>query len=54
VSDLLTLDVDGAASTGRFAGATGTIIVTGTGFNLGVGPGATSFDLEYNGQLCYP
>jgi hypothetical protein len=54
VSDLLTLEVDGAASTGRFAGATGTIIVTGTGFNLGQGPGATSFDLEYSGQLCYP
>jgi len=54
VSDLLTLEVDGASSTGRFAGATGTIIVTGTGFNLGQGPGSTSFDLEYSGQLCSP
>ena len=54
VSDVLTLDVDGAASSGRFAGATGTIIVTGTGFNLGQGPGVTYFDLEYSGQICRP
>lgn len=54
VSDVLTLDVDGAASTGRFAGANGTIVVTGTGYNLGQGPGVTYFDLEYSGQICRP
>jgi hypothetical protein len=54
VSDVLTLDVDGASSSGQFAGATGTIVVTGTGYNLGQGPGVTYFDLEYSGQICRP
>ncbi|HSL21021.1 MAG TPA: hypothetical protein VK886_05755 [Vicinamibacterales bacterium] len=54
VSDVLTLEVDGAASTGRFAGATGTIVATGFGFNLGAGPGQTYFQLEYKGEVCRP
>jgi hypothetical protein len=54
VSEVLTLVVDGLASSGRFAGATGTINVTGTGFNLGQGPGATYLDLDYSGQVCRP
>jgi hypothetical protein len=54
VSDVLTLTVDGAASAGQFAGATGTIVVTGLGFNLGSGPGTTFFELEYRGQICQP
>jgi hypothetical protein len=41
--------------TGQFAGATGSLQLTGTGYNLfgpGAGPGATFFDLEYRGSIC--
>lgn len=51
-ADALTLTVNGAASSGRFAGATGTITVTGVGFNLGAGPGVTFFELRYRGEVC--
>lgn len=52
VSDDLTLTVDGGASTGRFAGTTGTIRATGTGFNFGGGPGVGRFVFGYRGQIC--
>jgi len=43
------------SGTGKYAGATGTIVVTGTGYNLfgpGAGPGSTWFDLKYEGTVC--
>lgn len=53
VADSLTLTATGG--TGRYAGATGTIHVTGTGYNLfgpGAGPGSTFFDVRYDGTIC--
>jgi hypothetical protein len=41
--------------TGKYAGATGTINLTGTGYNLfgpAAGPGSTFFDLRYDGTVC--
>jgi len=52
VTDDLTLTVDGASSTGRFAGATGSIRAVGTGFNFGGGPGVGRFVFRYRGQIC--
>lgn len=53
VADRLTLTV--ASGTGEFEGATGTIVVTGTGYNLfgpEAGPGKTYFDVTYSGSIC--
>jgi hypothetical protein len=53
VADELTLTV--ASGTGQYAGATGTIKVTGTGYNLfgpAAGPGSTFFDVRYRGTIC--
>jgi hypothetical protein len=52
VTENLTLTVNGAASTGRFAGTTGTIVANGIGFNFGGGPGVGRFVLRYRGQIC--
>lgn len=40
------------SGTGKYAGATGTLQVTGTGYDLFGGVGNTYFDLEYEGQIC--
>jgi hypothetical protein len=48
----LTLTVIGGS--GKYAGATGTVYVTGTGYNLfgpNAGPGSTFFDVRYRGQI---
>jgi hypothetical protein len=40
---------------GKYAGATGTLQVTGTGYNVfgpDAGPGNTHFDLKYDGTIC--
>jgi hypothetical protein len=53
VTDALTLTAIGG--TGKFAGATGTINVTGTGYNLfgpDAAPGRTFFDVRYRGTVC--
>jgi hypothetical protein len=53
VADSLTLTVIGGS--GKYAGATGTVYVTGTGYNLfgpNAGPGSTFFDVRYRGQIC--
>src|SRR5262249_6295822 len=53
VRDQLTLTV--ASGTGEFEGATGTINVTGTGYNLfgpDAGPGKTYFQVSYSGSIC--
>jgi hypothetical protein len=53
VTDALTLTAIGG--TGKYAGATGTIKVTGTGYNLfgpAAGPGSTYFDVRYQGTVC--
>ena len=53
VADSLTLTV--VSGTGQYAGATGTINVTGTGYNLygpAAGPGGTFFDIRYRGTIC--
>lgn len=52
VTDDLTMTVDGAASTGRFGGATGSIRAVGTGYNFGGGPGVGRFVFRYRGQIC--
>ena len=52
VDDDVTLTVVGAQSTGRFAGTTGTIQLTGTGFNFGGGPGVGRFEFVYRGEIC--
>jgi hypothetical protein len=53
VADELTLTV--VNGTGQYAGATGTVNVTGTGYNLfgpAAGPGSTFFDIRYRGTIC--
>lgn len=53
VSDALSLTVVGG--TGKYAGATGTLEVTGTGYNLfgpNAGPGSSFFDVRYRGTIC--
>ena len=53
VNDQLTLTV--RSGTGQFEGATGTIAVTGVGYNLfgpDAGPGKTYFQVNYNGSIC--
>lgn len=53
VSDSLTLTA--VSGTGKYAGATGTINVTGTGYNLfgpNAGPGNTFFEVRYQGTIC--
>ena len=44
-----------AGGTGKFAGASGVVQLTGTGFNVSgpnAGPGSTYFDLTYKGNIC--
>jgi len=53
VADRLTLTV--ASGKGEFEGATGTINVTGIGYNLfgpDAGPGKTYFQVSYSGSIC--
>jgi hypothetical protein len=53
VSDSLTLTA--VSGTGRYAGVSGTINVTGTGYNLfgpAAGPGSTFFEIRYRGTIC--
>jgi hypothetical protein len=53
VADELTLTVN--SGTGQYFGATGTIKVTGTGYNVfgpAAGPGSTFFDVRYRGTIC--
>ena len=53
VNDQLTLTV--RSGTGQFEGATGTIAVTGVGYNLfgpDAGPGKTYFQVNYSGSIC--
>jgi hypothetical protein len=53
VSDALKLTVIGG--TGAFAGASGVLNVTGTGYNLfgpNAGPGKSYFDIRYTGEIC--
>ena len=53
VNDQLTLTV--RSGTGQFEGATGTIAVTGVGYNLfgpEAGLGKTYFQLNYSGSIC--
>jgi hypothetical protein len=53
VTDSLTLTA--VSGTGKYAGATGTINVTGTGYNLfgpNAGPGNTFFEVRYQGTIC--
>ena len=55
VHDSLTLTVTGG--TGAYAGATGTVTVSGIGYNLfgpAAGPGNTFFDVRYEGTICTP
>lgn len=49
-----TLTIQGASSTGAFAGATGTITLTGAVFDFLGGPGHANFDLRYRGEICVP
>jgi hypothetical protein len=53
VSDDLTLTAIGGS--GKYAGVTGTLHVTGTGYNLfgpGAGPGSSFFEVSYQGTIC--
>ena len=53
VQDSLTLTVIGGS--GKYAAATGTLNVRGTGYNLfgpGAGPGSSYFDVRYEGLIC--
>lgn len=53
VSDALTLTV--INGTGAFAGATGKLTVTGTGFDIfgpNAGPGKSYFNIRYEGEIC--
>jgi hypothetical protein len=53
VDDRLTLTL--RSGTGEFEGATGTINVTGIGYNLfgpDAGPGKTYFQVNYSGSIC--
>jgi hypothetical protein len=53
VSDQLTLTV--ASGLGQYEGATGTIVVTGVGYNVfgpNAGPGNTYFQVSYSGSIC--
>ena len=56
VKDELTLTILPDESTGKYAGATGTLQFEGIGFNLvpGPTPGETSFMFRYTGEICYP
>jgi hypothetical protein len=53
VADSLWLTVVGGS--GKYAGATGTLHVTGTGYNVfgpNAGPGSTFFEVRYDGTVC--
>ncbi len=50
VDDQNTLTVIGGF--GAYAGATGTVQVSGTGYNLFSGPGQGYFDVKYKGNIC--
>jgi hypothetical protein len=53
LSDSSTFTVVGG--TGKFAGASGTLNFTGTGYNVfgpKAGPGGTYFDGSYSGTVC--
>lgn len=55
VSDSLTLTA--VSGSGKYAGVSGVINVTGTGHNLfgpAAGPGSTFFDVRYRGSICLP
>lgn len=63
VKDVLTLQINPAESTGKFAGATGTIVATGIGYNFfaigpdGPYPSPTAankayFEFTLKGQIC--
>jgi hypothetical protein len=59
VNDTVTLTVNGAESTGRFAGATGTITLKGIGYNFyapfplpGPAAGSAYFVFSYDGTVC--
>jgi hypothetical protein len=67
VNDTLTLTINGtdafgtATSLGKYAGATGTIVATGIGFNFfkpfpipGPTAGSAQFVFHYTGQVCTP
>ncbi len=67
VNDTVTLTINGtdasgtATSTGKYAGATGTIVLTGVGTNFynpfpfpAPTAGATQFVFHYKGQICFP
>jgi hypothetical protein len=44
-----------SGGTGKYDGATGTLVVTGTAYDLfgpNAGPGKTHFDLNYDGTVC--
>ena len=53
VKDSLKLTVIGG--TGQYAGASGTVEVSGTGFNIfgpAAGPGSSYFEVSYRGNIC--
>jgi hypothetical protein len=50
-TDSLTVTITGG--TGKFAGATGTIVYSGEGHCV-FGPGLVRFDFTYNGSVCTP
>ena len=54
VSDALSLTVVGGS--GRYASATGSLSVTGMGYNIfgpAAGPGNSFFEVKYNGTICH-
>jgi hypothetical protein len=54
VHDLLELEIQPDESTGKFRGATGTIVMEGIGLNLfpSAVPGETQFYFKYRGRIC--
>jgi len=61
VNDTLTLTVNGTESLGKYAGATGTIVMRGIGKNFygpfpfpGPAAGSANFEFHYKGEVCFP